>query len=198
MQQYKTLCEAKTAISKCRHCEPDLPLGAKPIFQLHKDAKILIAGQAPGRITHQSGIPFDDPSGKRLREWLQVDEHKFYDPQSFAILPMAFCYPGKAASGDAPPNPACANLWRQPVLNLLPNIELTLLIGNYAQQWHCPNERATTLTERVKHWKTQWPTQLALPHPSPRNNIWLKKNPWFESDILPRLRARVREILSSD
>lgn len=171
-----------------------LPLGPAPLLQASASSRILIAGQAPGRKTHARGIPFDDASGERLRDWLGVTREQFYDPELFAILPMGFCYPGTGASGDLPPRPECAATWRAPLLAGLPRLELEILIGGYAIDWHLGRSRQT-LTERVRDWRAHWPQRIALPHPSPRNNIWLKRNPWFEADIVPILRKRVAAIL---
>jgi uracil-DNA glycosylase len=179
----------------CRLCAADLPLGARPIFQIDPAARILIAGQAPGRRVHETGVPFDDPSGERLRAWMGVDATIFYDPRRIAILPMGFCYPGTGKSGDLPPRPECAVEWRQKLLDLMPAVELTLLIGQYAIEWRLKTGRSETLTQTVQDWKQYWPTLLPLPHPSPRNNIWLRKNPWFEAEIVPMLRQKIRSLL---
>ncbi len=182
-------------IRDCRICEVVLPLGPRPVFQLHPKASILIAAQAPGKKVHETGIPFNDPSGDRLREWLGVHRNSFYDARQIAILPMGFCYPGTGKSGDLPPRRECAEAWRAELLARLPNIQLTLVIGQYAQAYHLPNTTHKTVTERVKAWKEVWPEQLPLPHPSPRNNIWLKRNPWFTTNLLPVLKKQVRAIL---
>jgi uracil-DNA glycosylase len=182
-------------VSNCEVCKPFLPSGPRPIIQFHPKASILIAGQAPGRKVHETGIPFDDPSGDRLREWLGVDRDTFYDARKFAILPMGFCYPGTGKSGDLPPRPECAETWRARLLAHLPNIKLTLVIGQYAQDYHLADSSYKTLTETVKAWKEFWPERLPLPHPSPRNNIWLKRNPWVTTDLLPVLRKQVQAIL---
>jgi uracil-DNA glycosylase family 4 len=160
-------------------------------------AKILIAGQAPGSKVHSSGIPFDDASGKRLREWMGIDRKTFYDDSKIAILPMGFCYPGKGRSGDLPPIPRCAKTWRRDLMTSMPTIELTLAIGAYAQKWHL-NELAGNLTETVRQWETYCKSNgvIPLPHPSPRNNIWLKKNEWFAEDVLPILLQRVQTALA--
>ena len=179
---------AVRACSLCTH----LPLGPNPILQLHPNAKILIAGQAPGKKTHYKNIPFDDSSGNRLRDWLGLDRDTFYDASKIAILPMAFCYPGTGKNGDLPPPPQCANQWRSKLLSHLPNLELTLIIGQYALDWHLPARRPSTLTETVKQWQQYWPTSLPMPHPSPRNNRWLKNNPWFEATVIPELKKRIR------
>ena len=156
---------------------------------------MLIVGQAPGRITHHKGIPFDDPSGDRLRAWLGVDRSVFYDAQKLAIVPMGFCFPGTGKGGDLPPRTECAATWRDRILETLAHVELTLVIGRYAIDWHLPNYSKSTVTEAVKSWQSHWPKQLILPHPSPRNNRWLKQNPWFERDILPPLRDRVAQLV---
>ncbi|MEM1449159.1 MAG: uracil-DNA glycosylase family protein [Planctomycetota bacterium] len=181
-------------VSACRICEESLVDGVRPVLQVHRDAPILIAGQAPGRKVHETGVPFDDPSGDRLRDWLGVTPATFYDERKVAILPMGFCFPGSGRSGDLPPRPECAETWRERVLAELPNVRLTLVIGQYALRWHLPGEGGS-LTETVKAWKVHRPAVLPLPHPSPRNNRWLAKNPWFEADVLPYLRRRVKTLL---
>ena len=185
-------------IRQCRICEPELALGARPVLQCAPGARILIAGQAPGSKVHASGIPFDDASGDRLRAWMGIDREVFYDPQRIAILPMGFCYPGTGKSGDLPPRPECATTWRRALLRKLPRIELTLVLGQYAQTWHF-DSRADSLTARVSDWRSYCrdgqPAMLPLPHPSPRNNRWLKQNPWFEAELLPELKTRVNQLL---
>jgi len=183
-------------VRRCRLCEASLPLGARPLLQCAPGARILLAGQAPGRKAHASGIPFDDASGERLRQWLGVDRQQFYDPDQFAILPMGFCYPGRGKAGDLPPRPECAAAWRRQLLARLPHIELVLVLGHHAQAWHLAGPDIS-LTERVRDWRAGWPKMLPLPHPSPRNNGWLGKNPWFEAELLPALRARVSELLQA-
>ena len=182
------------AIRACTLCE-NLALGPNPIFQLNPEARILIAGQAPGRKTHHKSIPFDDPSGDRLRDWMGIDRDTFYNESAIAILPMAFCYPGTGKTGDLPPPTQCAEQWRVQLLSLLPNIELTLVIGQYALDWHLGSHRAKTLTETVRRWQDYWPELLPMPHPSPRNNRWLKNNPWFSKDVLPKLKEKVASLL---
>jgi uracil-DNA glycosylase len=181
----------------CTICAPNLPLGPRPVFQLDPVARILIAGQAPGKRVHETGIPFNDPSGVRLRAWLGVDADTFYDPKRMAIVPMGFCYPGTGKSGDLPPRPECAVTWRAKLLALLPNLELTVLIGQYAIEWHLGSLAKATLTETVKAWENYPANMLPIPHPSPRNNIWLKRNLWFTSDVIPHLQERVDRILNS-
>ena len=183
-------------IRACRACEAVLPLGPRPVVRAHRDARILIVGQAPGARVHASGIPWDDASGKRLREWLGVEPDTFYDAARFAIVPMGFCYPGRGASGDNPPRPECARLWLDRLLAELPAIRLTLLIGQYAQRHFLANARKATLTDTVLAWREFGPAVLPLPHPSPRNQAWFKHHPWFESDVLPELRRRVARQLA--
>ena len=178
----------------CTLCEPHLPHGARPVVQLHPDAPILIAGQAPGRRVHESGVPFDDPSGERLRQWMGISREVFYDPRRVAILPMGFCYPGTGKSGDLPPRPECAPAWRETLLALLDNLQLTLVLGLYARDYHLGDHRRT-LTDTVRAWRDRWPEVVPLPHPSPRNNRWLKQNPWFEAELVPALRERVSGVL---
>jgi uracil-DNA glycosylase len=190
----ESFTELLRSVRDCRICEESLPLGPRPVLQVDPKARILIAGQAPGRRVHESGIPFDDPSGDRLREWLGISREDFYDPTKVAILPMGFCYPGTGKSGDLPPRPECAEAWRDKLLQVLQHIELTLVIGIYAQRWHLPHMRRN-LTETVRAWEEYGPDVMPLPHPSPRNNIWLKKNPWFAKSLLPNLREKAREAL---
>ncbi len=181
-------------VRTCTICELDLPLGPRPVLQFHAKARILIAGQAPGKKVHDSGVPFDDASGKRLREWLGVTRNVFYDPKQFAILPMGFCFPGSGKSGDLAPRSECAPAWREQLLSHLSQLEVTVVLGRYAQKYHF-GEASSSVTDLVKAWRTYWPNMVPLPHPSPRNNIWLRKNPWFEVELLPSLRQRVSESL---
>ena len=191
----KSFSSLLTEVRACTLCRDHLPLGPRPVLQLHPKARILIAGQAPGRKVHDSGVPFDDASGKRLREWLGVSAEVFYDPQQIAILPMGFCFPGTAKLGDLPPRPECAPAWRAPLLAHLRVLEITIVLGHYAQAFHF-GDASTSLTELVQGWRTHWPKRVPLPHPSPRNNLWLRRNPWFENELLPPLRRRVAEILA--
>lgn len=188
--------EEKALLASVRACTAcaGLPLGPRPILQWDPAAPILIAGQAPGRRTHERGIPFDDPSGERLRDWLGVNSAEFYDPARFAILPMAFCFPGAGKSGDLPPRPECASLWRQQLMRRLKNVRLTIILGRYAAQWHL-RMSGGALTAEVARWRETLPKVVALPHPSPRNRNWLTQNPWFEAELLPDLRRRVRDAL---
>ncbi len=183
------------SVRACRLCEANLPLGPNPVLQVDDSARILIAGQAPGRRVHEAGVPFDDPSGDRLRDWLGVSRDTFYDSTRFAILPMGFCYPGTGNSGDLPPRPECAPAWRDEILKHLRNIRLTLVLGQYAMKSHLPS-RGKNLTATVRAWRDYGGDVLPLPHPSPRNNIWLKKNPWFEAELLPYLKRATKRALA--
>ncbi len=178
----------------CTLCE-GLPLGPKPIFQAHPEAPILIVGQAPGRITHAKGRPFDDPSGERLRSWLGVDRDTFYDPVRFAIIPMGFCFPGTGKGGDLPPRSECAATWRTPMMAALKRRSLTIVLGRYAVGWHLPEAAKRPLKAVVADWRRRWPEIVALPHPSPRNQRWFKDNPLFEAEVIPALKRRVAELL---
>jgi len=187
-------------VRACRVCETELPLGANPIIRAERSARILIIGQAPGTKVHESGIPWNDPSGKRLREWINIDDEVFYNQSKIAIMPMGFCYPGKGKSGDLPPREECAPLWHKKVLTNLPNIKLTLLIGQYAQKHYLNNSHyynSGTVTDTVLNWKNFGPKYFPLPHPSPRNTMWLRRNSWFETKTIPQLRKRVSNALSS-
>jgi len=182
-------------VRACTICAEKLPLGARPVLQMHSRAKILIAGQAPGKKVHDSGIPFDDASGKRLREWLGITKDEFYNPELVAILPMGFCFPGSGKSGDLPPRPECAPAWREQLLSHLNRLDMTIVLGGYAQQYYFNNTNLS-VTELVKSWQTYWPDVIPLPHPSPRNNIWLRRNPWFEVELIPLLQQRVTKSLT--
>ncbi|MEO9383215.1 uracil-DNA glycosylase family protein [Chromobacterium phragmitis] len=182
-------------IASCRECEASLPRGPRPVIRASAGSRILIAGQAPGRKVHESGVPWDDASGKRLREWLGVDASSFYDAGNFAIVPMGFCYPGTGANGDLPPRPECSRLWHPRLLPLLENVKLVLAVGGYAQAYHLP-ERKRTLTETVAAWREYLPMAMPLPHPSPRNQMWLARNPWFAAELLPELKKRVAGALA--
>lgn len=183
-------------VRACTLCASALEHGVRPVLQVGTGARILIAGQAPGRRVHESGVPFDDPSGDRLRDWMGLTREQFYDPELVAILPMSFCYPGTGKSGDLAPRAECAPAWRDALLGQLGRLQLTLVIGTYAMGWHLPGERRS-LTDTVRAWREFGPDRLPLPHPSPRNNIWLKKNPWFGDEVLPHLRARVGECVEA-
>jgi uracil-DNA glycosylase family 4 len=181
-------------IRNCRVCKEHLPLGPRPVITGSQESKVVIIGQAPGLKVHQSGIPWDDQSGKKLREWLGVDDEIFYDTTNFAIVPMGFCYPGKAKTGDAPPRKECAPLWHDKVLFQLKKVELILLIGSYATSYYLPKEK-TNLTHKVNHYEKYLPKYWPLPHPSPTNRFWRAKNPWFEESIVPQLQRKIKEIL---
>lgn len=193
-----TLPTLLSQIKQCRECEPKLSHGANPVVQAHESARLLIIGQAPGLRVHKSGIPWDDPSGDRLRNWLGIRRELFYSNR-VAIVPMGFCYPGKANSGDLPPRKECAPKWHHPLLQTLTGVELTVLIGAHAQQYYLSNnakfsDKPKTLTETVMNYRQFLPHYFVLPHPSPRNNIWLKKNPWFETDVLPELAQQIKRV----
>ncbi|MEQ9811707.1 MAG: uracil-DNA glycosylase family protein [Azospirillaceae bacterium] len=182
----------------CRICAPHLPLGPRPVFRVSPGARLLIIGQAPGTRVHDSGVPWDDRSGDRLREWLRLDPETFYDVGRVAIVPMGFCYPGRdKAGGDAPPRPECAPAWHPRLLPLMPAVGLTLLVGSYAQAHYLGRRRQKTMTETVRRFEDYLPAFLPLPHPSWRNTAWLKKNPWFEADLLPLLRRRVAGLVGA-
>jgi uracil-DNA glycosylase len=186
----RLLAEARA----CRLCAGHLAHGVRPVLQAHPDARILVAGQAPGRRVHASGVPFDDASGERLRAWMGVAPEAFYDPRRVAILPMGFCYPGSARGGDLPPRPECAPAWRARLLAGLPRVELVLVVGRYALDWHLGAGKRS-VTAVVRAWREHRPGAVPLPHPSPRNALWLRRNPWFEAEVLPYLRRRVRRAL---
>ncbi len=161
------------------------------MLRAHADARVLIVGQAPGTRVHASGVPWNDPSGDRLRTWMGVNREAFYDEHLFAIIPMGFCYPGKGRSGDLPPRPECAPLWHHRLLGQLPKLRLTLLVGQYAQRYYLGSDAKKTLTETVLAWRDYQPRFLPLPHPSPRNTLWLRRNPWFEAEVVPALRDKL-------
>lgn len=181
-------------IRSCSLCEQYLPFQPNPIVRPSKKAKILIIGQAPGTKVHETSISWNDASGNKLREWMGIDRDIFYDLNKIAIMPMGFCYPGKGKSGDLPPRPECAPQWHEALLKLMPQIELMLLIGMYSQKYYLGKERKANLTETVKAWKQYAPKYLPMPHPSPRNKLWLKKNAWFELEVIPELRKRVKTL----
>lgn len=184
------------AVRACRVCEAHLPLGARPVLQAARTARLLIVGQAPGTRVHETGIPWNDPSGRRLREWMGVSETDFYDESRIAIIPMGYCYPGRGKGGDLPPRPECAPLWLQKLLDQLPFIEMTVLIGQYAQRHFLGKRRKESLAKTVQAWREYSPSYIPLPHPSPRNTPWLKRNPEFERELLPELRLRIRSLLA--
>jgi uracil-DNA glycosylase len=182
------------AIRACRHCE--LPHPPRPVVRARAEAPILICGQAPGRRVHESGLPWDDPSGDRLRHWMGLDRAAFYDERRVAVAAMGFCYPGTVNGADLPPRTECAPRWRARLLALLPGVRLTLLVGGYAQAWHLRERAKPTLTDTVAAWREYGPAVFPLPHPSWRNSGWLKRRPWFEAELVPALRARVRAALA--
>lgn len=186
-------------IRACRHCAGLLPHAPRPVVQAGDTARLVIVGQAPGNRVHQTGIPWNDPSGDRLRAWLQIDRAVFYDPAQVALVPMGFCFPGTdAKGGDRPPRRECAPLWHDAVFGHLPQERLTLLVGQYAQARYLGRARKASLTETVRAWPDYRPEHIPLPHPSWRNTGWLKKNPWFEAELLPDLRARIACLLAGD
>lgn len=184
-------------VRTCRICADHLPLGPRPVVRMAKSARILVIGQAPGTKVHETGLPWNDASGDRLRDWLDMSVGDFYDPGKLAIMPMGFCYPGRfERGGDLPPRPECAPEWHDALREHLPDIGLTLLIGQYAQEYYLGNRRSKTMTETVQRFGEFLPENiLPMPHPSWRNTAWMKKNPWFESDLLPVLRMKVHDLL---
>jgi len=182
-------------IKTCTHCISHLELGPNPVLTAHPNSKIVIIGQAPGRIVHQTGIPWDDKSGDNLRDWLDIPKSTFYDPEQIALIPMGFCYPGKGKSGDLPPRKECAPLWHDRLWEQMHDVKLTLLIGQYAQKYYLKDKAKRTLTETVKHFETYLPEYFVLPHPSPRNNIWRAKNEWFDREVLPSLKEKIHCLL---
>ena len=180
-------------VRACRTCEAQLPLGSRPVLRASASARILIIGQAPGTKVHETGIPWNDASGKRLRDWMQIGFERFYDEKEVAIIPMGFCYPGKGKSGDLPPRPECAELWHEKLLAGLPNLQLRLLIGKYAQDYYLGTKRQS-LAQTVQNWQDYLPDYFPLPHPSPRNIRWFKLNPWFKSEVIPSLRDEIYHI----
>lgn len=183
-------------IRACRHCAAHLPLGPRPVLRASRSARLVIAGQAPGTKVHDSGIPWNDRSGDRLREWLALDRETFYDERRVAIVPQGFCYPGRdARGGDNPPRPECALLWHERLYALMPRVELVLLVGQYAQAYHLGKARKASLTETVRAWRDYGPRYLPLPHPSWRTIGWARRNRWFEDEVLPAARAAVHALL---
>ena len=190
-----TLDSLLEMVRACRACEANLPLGPRPVLQVGATARILIVGQAPGAKVHASGVPWDDRSGERLRDWMRIDAETFYDRAQVAIVPMGYCYPGRAASGDLPPRRECAQLWLDRLLAQMPGIELTLLVGHYAQAHFLRGAGYTSVTATIRDWRAHVPGVIPLPHPSPRNVAWFKANPWFDDELLPVLRACIRHLL---
>ena len=178
----------------CRVCAPNLPLGPRPVFLVGARARLMIVGQAPGRRVHDTGIPWNDPSGDQLRAWLRMDRAQFYDARRVAIVPTGLCYPGSGERGDLPPRPECAPLWQPRFRAALPGIRLTLLVGMHAQAYFLGRRRKKSLAQTVRAWREYLPEFFPLPHPSPRNRLWMKNNPWFVKEVLPALRRRVRAL----
>lgn len=192
----RDLRELLSEARACTVCEAHLPLGPRPIVQAGSEARIAIIGQAPGRAVHRSGVPWDDPSGRRLREWLDLDPTDFYDPEKIALLPMGLCFPGTGPSGDAPPRPECAPLWHDRFLGQLPRLGLRVIIGRYAVDRYVP-DAPRTVTAAVRGWLDEPTSDVVLPHPSPRNQGWLRTNPWFVETMLPLVRERVHTALAA-
>ena len=182
-------------VRACRVCEAHLPLGPRPVLRATETARVMIVGQAPGTRVHETGIPFNDPSGDKLREWLGFGRDVFYDEARIAIVPAGFCYPGRKGSGDAPPRPECAPLWHPRLRAAMPGIALTVLVGAYAQAYYLGDRRGKTLAATVRDYRAYLPAFFPTPHPSPRNKLWLKRNPWFESEVVPALRRRVHRLI---
>ncbi|WP_452225361.1 uracil-DNA glycosylase family protein [Lacinutrix chionoecetis] len=182
-------------IRQCEICKAFLSLGPRPVVTAHKASKIIIIGQAPGTKVHESGIPWNDQSGKKLRQWLNVSDEVFYNTKNFAIVPMGFCYPGKAKTGDLPPRPECAPQWHSVLLKHMPKVELIILVGAYAQKYYLKETAKRTLTETVGEYKSYLPTYFPIPHPSPTNRFWRSENPWFEELVVPDLQKKVNKIL---
>jgi len=196
VSQKNKLHDLLKEVRACEICAPDLPLGPRPTVVAKSSAKIMIIGQAPGTKVHETGIPWSDPSGDRLRNWLRVTREIFYDGSKIAIMPMGFCYPGRLErGGDNPPRPECAPAWHEKILAGLPDIELTLLVGMSAQKYYLAEQNKKTLTETVRHWQEFAPAMIPTPHPSWRTTAWLKKNLWFEAELLPVLQQKVRKLL---
>jgi uracil-DNA glycosylase len=193
-KRYLSLDQLLVDVRDCRACEAQLPLGPRPVLQAGAGARILIVGQAPGARVHASGVPWDDASGSRLRQWLGVEPARFYDEQHFAIIPMGYCYPGRGKGGDLPPRRECAQLWLDHLLEKLPALELTLLIGLHAQKHFLGSRRKASLTDTVRSWRDVGPAMIPLPHPSPRNTPWFQANPWFEGELLPVLKRRIENM----
>ncbi|WP_179009358.1 uracil-DNA glycosylase family protein [Winogradskyella forsetii] len=180
-------------ISQCKICKAHLPLGPNPILSAHKNSRIILLSQAPGRIAHEKSKAWDDPGGRQLRKWLNVSEAQFYNPENFAIVPIGFCYPGKAKTGDLPPTPECAPQWHQKLLDKMEHVELIILIGAYAQNYYLNDKK--NLTERVGNYKEYLPTYFPIPHPSPTNRFWRSKHPWFEELVVSELQKIIKGLI---
>jgi uracil-DNA glycosylase len=190
----RSLNRLLSEVRACRACAAELPFEPRPVLRAATTARLLIVGQAPGARVHETGIPWNDPSGDRLRQWIGIDRKRFYDETRIAIIPMGYCYPGRGKSGDLPPRAECAELWLDQLLQHLPQVRLTLLIGRYAQSHYLGSHRKSTLTETVRAWREYQPNYLPMPHPSGRNNAWMLRNPWFEAEVLPVLRRGCRKL----
>lgn len=198
MARHESFERLLAGVRACRVCEKELPLGPRPVLRASPTARLLIAGQAPGTKVHETGIPWNDPSGERLRDWLGLDRDSFYDERRVALIGIGLCYPGRLArGGDAPPRPECAPLWHPPLRAALPAIGLTVLVGSYAQDYYLGRRRGATMTETVRAFRDHLPALIPTPHPSWRTTGWLARNPWFEAELLPVLRARVRGIIAT-
>ena len=184
-----------TEARACTVCAEHLPLGPNPIFRIHPEARVALISQAPGRLAHLSSVAWDDPSGRRLRDWLGVTDEEFFQTPTFAVLPIGFCYPGKGKGGDLPPRPECAPRWQAPLLALMPKLELSVLIGAYSQAHYLGDRRKKNLTETVRNYQEYLPEYFPIPHPSPRNGIYLRRNAWFEAVNVPHLQQLVRKVL---
>lgn len=195
--KYPSLESLLVAVRDCRACEKHLPLGPRPVLSAGSTARILIVGQAPGLRVHQTGIPWDDASGARLRAWMGIDKDVFYDESRIAIIPMGYCYPGRGTGGDLPPRRECAQLWLDQLLARLPLVELTLLVGQHAQRHFLGRRRKPSLAETIQAWREYSPAYIPLPHPSPRNTPWFQRNAGFEQTLLPELRQRIERILAA-
>ena len=191
-----TLDSILADIGRCKACESHLPHPPRPVLQAGRSARLVIIGQAPGSKVHESGVPWRDQSGDRLREWTGLDEATFYDPSRVALIPMGFCYPGAANGADLPPRSECAPLWHTRLLHLLPGVRLTLLVGIHAQDYYLRGRTKATMTETVRNFESSGPGRFPLPHPSWRSTGWMRRNPWFEAEVLPTLRLRVRSALA--
>jgi uracil-DNA glycosylase len=195
ISNHRALARLLAEVRACQTCAGVLPLGPRPVLRISHSARLLIIGQAPGTKVHASGIPWNDASGDRLRQWMDVDHDSFYDESRIAIMPMGFCYPGKGRAGDLPPRPECAPLWHARLLAQMPRLELVMLVGQYAQRHYLDNQ-GLSLTETVRQWRRFGPRFLPLPHPSPRNQLWLRRNPWFGQEVVPELRQQVARLLA--
>lgn len=197
MATFSRISQLNNAIKACTTCQEVLPYTPQPMLQIQEEAKLLIVGQAPSLSVHETKTLWNDASGKRLVNWLGINFDMLYDASKIAIVPMGFCYPGKAVSGDLPPRKECASLWHKHIFTLLTNVKLTILVGSYAQAYFLGKTRKNSLTETVRNWREYSPRYIPLPHPSPLNNIWLRKNPWFNDEVVPSLQNIIKKLFSS-